>query len=93
MVEIEIGILRRPRLVPRIDDPSGSTAKSPPGNGRGMPRSGTKWVFIMDKARVKIGRAYPDTSKESNSSCRSTGFGGASPDLGASLRSGGATFG
>lgn len=37
--EIEIGVLRGQCLDRRIDDPSDCAAKSPPGNGRGMPHA------------------------------------------------------
>ena len=32
---------------------------------RNAARSGIKWMFTTEKARSKMGRAYPDTSKES----------------------------
>lgn len=32
---------------------------------RNAARSRIKWMFTTDRARAKMGRAYPDTSKES----------------------------
>lgn len=66
MVEIEIGILRGQCLDRRIDDPKRLrreiTARGWQRNAAG---SRIKWMFTTDKARAKMGRTYPDTSKES----------------------------
>ncbi len=66
MVEIEIGVLRGQRLDRRIDDPkrlvSEIAAWERQRNGAG---ACIKWMFTTDKARAKMGRAYPVTSKES----------------------------
>jgi hypothetical protein len=32
---------------------------------RNAARARIKWMFTTDKARAKLGRAYPDTPKES----------------------------
>ena len=66
MVEIEIGVLRGQCLDRRIDDPkhliSEVAAWERQRNAAG---ARIKWMFTTEKARNKLGRAYPDTSKES----------------------------
>jgi transposase len=66
MVEIEIGVLRGQCLDRRIDDPkrliSEIAAWERQRNDAG---ARIKWMFTTDKARAKMGRAYPVTSKES----------------------------
>ena len=66
MVEIEIGVLRGQCLDRRIDDPkhliSEIAAWEQQRNAAG---ARIKWMFTTDKARAKMGRAYPVTSKES----------------------------
>jgi DDE superfamily endonuclease len=66
MVEIEIGVLRGQCLDRRIDDPkrliSEIAAWEQQRNAAG-PR--INWMFTTEKARAKMGRAYPVTSKES----------------------------
>jgi transposase len=66
MVEIEIGVLRGQCLDRRIDDPkrliSEIAAWERQRNAAG---DRIKWMFTTDKARAKMGRAYPVTSKES----------------------------
>jgi hypothetical protein len=66
MVEIEIGVLRGQCLDRRIDDPkrliSEIAAWERQRNAAG---ARIKWMFTTDKARAKMGRAYPVTSKES----------------------------
>src|ERR1700688_3667103 len=66
MVEIEIGVLRGQCLERRIDDPkhliSEVAAWERQRNAAG---ARIKWMFTTEKARNKLGRAYPDTSKES----------------------------
>jgi hypothetical protein len=42
-----------------------SNAKSPLGNGNETPPARVKWMFTIDKARSKMGRAYPCQAKES----------------------------
>src|SRR5712692_8476625 len=66
MVEIEIGVLRgqcldrrigeRPRLVAEI------AAWEEQRNAAG---ARVKWMFTTERARAKLARAYPDTTKES----------------------------
>jgi hypothetical protein len=53
MVEIEIGVLRGQCLDRRIDDPKRLISEI------------AAWMFTTEKARAKMGRAYPVTSKES----------------------------
>jgi hypothetical protein len=66
MVEIEIGVLRGQCLDRRIDDPkrliSEIAAWEQQRNAAG---ARIKWMFTTEKARAKMGRAYPVTSKES----------------------------
>lgn len=75
MAEIEIGVLRGQCLARRIDDPEALqreiTAWQTQRNAKG---ARVKWMFTTDKAREKIGRAYPKPSlchsvKESESLC------------------------
>src|SRR5215211_5994548 len=66
MVEIEIGVLRGQCLDRRIDHPEdlkceiGAWERQRNATGARI-----KWMFTTDKARSKMGRAYPNTSKES----------------------------
>ena len=66
MVEIEIGVLRGQCLDRRIDNPnrliSEIAAWEKQRNDAG---ARIKWMFTTEKARAKMGRAYPVTSKES----------------------------
>jgi hypothetical protein len=66
MVEIEIGVLRGQCLDRRIDDPKilipEIAAWERQRNAAG---ARIKWMFTTGKARAKMGRAYPDTTKES----------------------------
>jgi hypothetical protein len=66
MVEIEIGVLRGQCLDRRIDDPkrliSEIAAWEQQRNAAG---ARIKWMFTTEKARAKMGRAYPVTPKES----------------------------
>ena len=68
MVEIEIGVLRGQCLDRRIDDANWLrreiTAWQRQRNAAG---ARIKWMFTTDKARAKLGRAYPATAKESKS--------------------------
>jgi hypothetical protein len=61
MVEIEIGVLRGQCLDRRIDDPKRLRREIAAWECR--PRS--HQMFTTDKARAKIGHAYPNTPKES----------------------------
>jgi transposase len=66
MVEIEIGVLRSQCLDRRIDDPKRLPREIAAWQRqRNAARARIKWMFTTDKARAKMGRAYPDTSKES----------------------------
>src|ERR1700682_2037301 len=66
MVEIEIGVLRGQCLDRRIDDPKRLRREITAWERRrNHARSRIKWMFTTDKARAKMGRAYPATSKES----------------------------
>jgi transposase len=66
MVEIEIGVLRGQCLDRRIDNPNrliGEIAAWEKQRNDAGARM--KWMFTTEKARAKMGRAYPVTSKES----------------------------
>ena len=66
MVEIEIGVLRGQCLARRIDDPKRLRREITAWERqRNAARSRIKWMFTTEKARAKMGRAYPDASKES----------------------------
>jgi len=66
MVEIEIGVLRGQCLARRIEDPKRLRREITAWERqRNAARSRIKWMFTTEKARSKMGRAYPDTSKES----------------------------
>jgi len=66
MVEIEIGVLRGQCLDRRIDDPKLlATEVAAWERQRNASRARINWMFTTDKARIKMGRAYPDTGKES----------------------------
>ena len=66
MVEIEIGVLRGQCLDRRIDDPKRLRREITAWERRrNAARSRIKWMFTTDKARAKMDRAYPPTSKES----------------------------
>ena len=66
MVECEISVLQRQCLGHTSTIPKGKT-KSQHGNGGEIKRASIKWMFTTDKARAKLGRAYPATAKESKS--------------------------
>ena len=66
MVEIEIGVLRGQCLDRRIDDPKRLRREIDAWERqRNEARARIKWMFTTDKARTKMGRAYPRTAKES----------------------------
>ncbi len=66
MVEIEIGVLRGQCLDRRIDDPKCLTSEIAAWERqRNAAGARIKWMFTTDKARAKMGRAYPVASKES----------------------------
>ena len=69
MVEIEIGVLRGHCLDRRIDDAKWFRREIAAWEQqRNTARARIKWMFTTDKARAKMGQAYPDTAK----SCRGT---------------------
>jgi hypothetical protein len=66
MVEIEIGVLRGQCLDRRIDDPKSLCREIAAWQRqRNATRARIKWMFTTDKARAKMGHAYPHTPKES----------------------------
>jgi hypothetical protein len=66
MVEIEIGVLRGQCLDRRIDDPNRLINEIAAWEEqRNVAGARINWMFTTDKARAKMGRAYPATSKES----------------------------
>ena len=66
MVEIEIGVLRGQCLDRRIDDPKRLTSEIAAWERqRNAAKARINWMFTTEKARAKLGLAYPDTSKES----------------------------
>jgi hypothetical protein len=66
MVEIEIGVLRGQCLDRRIDDPNWLRREIDAWERqRNVAGARINWMFTTDKARAKMGRAYPVTSKES----------------------------
>ena len=66
MVEIEIGVLRGQCLDRRIDDPKRLKREIAAWERqRNKARARIKWMFTTDKARAKMGRAYPHPSEES----------------------------
>ena len=66
MVECEISVLQRQCLGRRIDDPKRLRNEIAAWQQqRNKARARIKWMFTTDKARAKLGRAYPATVKES----------------------------
>ena len=66
MVEIEIGVLKGQCLDRRIDEPKRLVTEVEAWERqRNAACARIKWMFTTDKARAKMGRAYPETSKES----------------------------
>jgi DDE superfamily endonuclease/Winged helix-turn helix len=66
MVEIEIGVLRGQCLDRRIDDPNWLRREIDAWERqRNAAGALIKWMFTTNKARAKMRRAYPVTSKES----------------------------
>ena len=66
MVEIEIGVLRGQCLDRRIDDPDWLRREIDAWERqRNAAGARINWMFTTEKARAKMGRAYPVTSKES----------------------------
>ena len=68
MVECEISVLQRQCLGRRIDDPKRLRNEIAAWQKRrNKTQARIKWMFTTDKARAKLGRAYPATAKESKS--------------------------
>ena len=69
MVEIEIGVLRSQCLDRRIDSKECLVSEIAAWERqRNTSRARIKWMFTTEKARAKMGRAYPKLStKESKS--------------------------
>ena len=69
MVEIEIGVLRSQCLDRRIDSKEHLVSEIAAWEQqRNTSRARIKWMFTTEKARTKMGRAYPKLSvKESKS--------------------------
>jgi hypothetical protein len=66
MVEIEIGVLRGQCLDRRIDDPKRLISEIAAWEQqRNVDGACINWMFTTEKARAKMGRAYPVTAKES----------------------------
>ena len=66
MVEIEIGVLRGQCLDRRIDERERLVREIAAWERqRNAAGARIKWMFTTEKARAKMGRAYPVTSKES----------------------------
>jgi transposase len=68
MVEIEIGVLNGQCLDRRIDDADRLISEIDAWeHQRNTAGAGINWMFTTDKARAKMGRAYPEPVKESES--------------------------
>jgi outer membrane protein OmpA-like peptidoglycan-associated protein len=88
MVEIEIGVLRGQCLDRRIATPERLVSEIAAWERqRNATRAQVKWMFTTEKARAKMGRAYPEPAsikahptKESLSLCNGTSVGGAIPE-------------
>jgi transposase len=66
MVEIEIGVLKSQCLDRRIDDPKRLAHEIAEWQRqRNAAGARIEWMFTTARARTKLGRAYPTTSKES----------------------------
>lgn len=66
MVEIEIGVLRGQCLDRRIGEPDVLVFEIEAWQRqRNASGARIKWQFTTEKARSKLARAYPDTTKES----------------------------
>jgi hypothetical protein len=68
MVEIEIGVLRRQCLDRRIDSKQRLVSEVAAWERqRNASRARVKWMFTTEKARAKMGRAYPKHSTNRHS--------------------------
>ena len=71
MVEIEIGVLAKQCLDRRIKSRAKLAAETAAWEKqRNAARARIKWMFTTDKARAKMGRAYPKLDAKSASSQR-----------------------
>ena len=68
MVDCEISVLQRQCLGRRIDDTKRLRKEIAVWQRkRNKARDRIKWMFTTDKARAKLGRAYPVAAKKSKS--------------------------
>ena len=68
MVECEISVLQRQCLDRRVDDSKRLRKEIAAWQRqRNKAKARIKWMFTTDKARAKLGRAYPVAAKESKS--------------------------
>ena len=68
MVEIEIGVLARQCLDRRIDSFARLVAETAAWERRrNAERARINWMFTIEKARAKMGRAYPKPTAKSGS--------------------------
>jgi transposase len=66
MVEIEIGVLRRQCMEPRIGERKRLVSEIKAWEKqRNESGARVKWLFTTERARVKLARAYPGAAKES----------------------------
>ena len=65
MAEIEIGVMRRQCLDRRIDNRNHLISEIAAWEKRNVVGARIKWMFTTEKARAKMGRAYPVTPKKS----------------------------
>ncbi len=66
MVEIEIGVLRSQCLYRRIGERKRLVLEIKGGEKQRNDSSArVKWMFTIERARVKLARAYPNAEKES----------------------------
>jgi transposase len=66
MVEIEIGVLRGQCLSRRIGERKQLVSQIAAWEKqRNATKARIKWMFTVDRARIKLARAYPDPAKES----------------------------
>jgi DDE superfamily endonuclease len=71
MVEIEIGVLASQCLDRRIDSYARLVAETAAwGKRRNAERARIKWMFTTEKARAKMGRAYPKPAAKSGQAQR-----------------------
>ncbi len=64
MVEIEIGVMVAQCLDRRIADKATLAPRSQWERRRNAERARIKWLFTVERARVKLGRSYPPVSQD-----------------------------